>query len=83
VEKFTFGRAPAGSSSLLTYEPYYGLREKPFSLSVDPKFLYKSPSLGRIVSPSNPIPQEMTAPPVVAPVDADSLTEEPLSPVAE
>ena len=39
-----FGRAPAGTSALLTYEPYYGLREKPFSLSVDPKFLYKSPS---------------------------------------
>ncbi|MSO56363.1 MAG: hypothetical protein EXQ55_05490 [Acidobacteria bacterium] len=39
-----FSRAPTGSSALLTYEPYYGLREKPFSLSVDPKFLYKSPS---------------------------------------
>jgi type II secretory pathway predicted ATPase ExeA len=26
----------------LTYEPYYGLREKPFSLSSDPRFLYKS-----------------------------------------
>ncbi len=38
-----FGRAPAGSSSLLTYEPYYGLREKPFSLSTDPRFLYRSP----------------------------------------
>lgn len=37
-----FGRAPVGSSALLTYEPYYGLREKPFSLSTDPKFLYKS-----------------------------------------
>jgi general secretion pathway protein A len=31
-----------GSSSLLTYEPYYGLREKPFSLSTDPRFLYRS-----------------------------------------
>ena len=31
-------------SSLLTYEPYYGLHEKPFSLSADPRFLYKSPS---------------------------------------
>lgn len=30
------------TSALLTYEPYYGLREKPFSLSTDPKFLYKS-----------------------------------------
>ena len=26
----------------LTYEPYYGLKEKPFSLSSDPRFLYKS-----------------------------------------
>ena len=33
---------PGASSALLTYEPYYGLREKPFSLSTDPKFLYKS-----------------------------------------
>jgi type II secretory pathway predicted ATPase ExeA/cell division septation protein DedD len=31
-------------ASLLTYEPYYGLREKAFSLSVDPRFLYKSRS---------------------------------------
>ncbi len=36
------GRAAAASSALLTYESYYGLREKPFSLSTDPKFLYKS-----------------------------------------
>jgi len=35
---------PSGRSALLTYEPYYGLREKPFSLSVDPHFLYKSRS---------------------------------------
>jgi type II secretory pathway predicted ATPase ExeA len=35
-------RAPATSSALLTYEPYYGLREKPFSLSTDPRFLYRS-----------------------------------------
>jgi type II secretory pathway predicted ATPase ExeA len=34
----------SGRSALLTYEPYYGLREKPFSLSVDPHFLYKSRS---------------------------------------
>ena len=33
-----------GSSSFLTYEPYYGLNEKPFSLSADPRFLYKSSS---------------------------------------
>jgi general secretion pathway protein A len=31
-------------STFLTYEPYYGLREKPFGLSADPRFLYKSPS---------------------------------------
>jgi type II secretory pathway predicted ATPase ExeA len=37
-----FGRSPAASSALLTYEHYYGLREKPFSLATDPKFLYKS-----------------------------------------
>ena len=37
-----------GRSSLLTYEPYYGLREKPFSLSPDPRFLYKSPSHGPV-----------------------------------
>jgi type II secretory pathway predicted ATPase ExeA len=46
VDKFPslnpFVRTPAPSSALLTYEPYYGLREKPFSLSTDPKFLYKS-----------------------------------------
>ena len=44
-----FGRMPlsvsAGrSSSFLTYEPYYGLTEKPFSLAADPRFLFKSPS---------------------------------------
>jgi type II secretory pathway predicted ATPase ExeA len=33
--------APSGS---LTYEPYFGLREKPFSLSSDPRFLYTGPS---------------------------------------
>jgi general secretion pathway protein A len=33
----------AGPPSL-TYEPYYGLKEKPFSLSADPRFLYRSPS---------------------------------------
>ena len=26
----------------LTYEPYYGLQEKPFSLSADPRFLFRS-----------------------------------------
>src|SRR5688572_11082236 len=29
---------------MLTYEPYYGLDEKPFSLSPDPRFLYRSRS---------------------------------------
>ena len=33
-----------GTSASLTYEPFYGLREKPFSLSADPRFLYKSPA---------------------------------------
>ena len=46
MEKFPtlnpFPRTLTASSALLTYEPYYGLREKPFSLSTDPKFLYKS-----------------------------------------
>jgi general secretion pathway protein A len=35
--------APAGGRApFLTYEPYYALKEKPFSLSADPRFLYKS-----------------------------------------
>ncbi len=33
-----------GASTSLTYEPFYGLREKPFSLSADPRFLFRSPS---------------------------------------
>jgi type II secretory pathway predicted ATPase ExeA/cell division septation protein DedD len=33
-----------GTSSSLTYEPFYGLREKAFSLSADPRFLYKGPA---------------------------------------
>jgi general secretion pathway protein A len=32
------------ASALLTYEPFYGLREKPFSLNADPRFLFRSPS---------------------------------------
>lgn len=32
----------ANRHGLLTYEPFYGLKEKPFSLSSDPRFLYKS-----------------------------------------
>jgi len=47
VEKFPapnlVGRTGGGPASLLTYEPYYGLREKPFSLATDPRFLYRSP----------------------------------------
>jgi type II secretory pathway predicted ATPase ExeA len=39
--------APASASSSglfsLTYEPYYGLKEKAFSLSADPRFLFRSP----------------------------------------
>jgi type II secretory pathway predicted ATPase ExeA/cell division septation protein DedD len=35
--------ASSGLAASLTYEPYYGLHEKPFSLSADPKFLFKSP----------------------------------------
>src|SRR5262245_30720583 len=37
--------APQDSSSL-TYEPYFGLREKPFSLSSDPRFFYSQSSHG-------------------------------------
>jgi general secretion pathway protein A len=33
----------AVSAGALTYEPYYGLKAKPFSLSTDPRSLYKSP----------------------------------------
>ena len=36
----------AGASASLTYEPFYGLREKPFSLSADPRFLFRSPAHG-------------------------------------
>ena len=32
---------PPARTPYLTYEPYYGLKEKPFSLSSDPRFLYK------------------------------------------
>jgi type II secretory pathway predicted ATPase ExeA len=31
-------------SPSLTYEPHFGLKEKPFSLSADPRFLYRSPT---------------------------------------
>jgi general secretion pathway protein A len=36
----------SGTSASLTYEPFFGLREKPFSLSADPRFLYRSPAHG-------------------------------------
>jgi type II secretory pathway predicted ATPase ExeA len=43
-----FGKGPhpaVGSrSAFLTYETYYGLTDKPFSISDEPKELYKSPS---------------------------------------
>ena len=35
---------PTSVSPSLTYELYYGLKEKPFSLSADPRFLYQSPT---------------------------------------
>jgi general secretion pathway protein A len=36
----------AGPSASFLYEPFYGLHEKPFSLSADPRFLYRSPAHG-------------------------------------
>ena len=36
--------APVPGEGTLTYERHYGLREKPFSLSTDPRFLYRSGS---------------------------------------
>ena len=38
------GPQSAASAGTLTYEPYYGLKVKPFSLSTDPRTLYMSPS---------------------------------------
>lgn len=38
----------AGRAPFLTYEPYYGLKEKAFSLSADPRFLFKSPTHGPV-----------------------------------
>ena len=37
------GPHSAASAGALTYEPYYGLKAKPFSLSTDPRLLYRSP----------------------------------------
>jgi general secretion pathway protein A len=36
----------SGASTSLTYEPVYGLCEKAFSLSPDPRFLFRSPAHG-------------------------------------
>ena len=38
------GPQSAATSGALTYEPFYGLKAKPFSLSTDPRSLYKSPA---------------------------------------
>jgi type II secretory pathway predicted ATPase ExeA/cell division septation protein DedD len=41
------GSAPrSDSAAFLTYEPFFGLAEKPFSLSADPRFLFRSPAHG-------------------------------------
>ena len=39
--------APQLPAVPLTYEPFYGLSEKPFSLSTDPRFIYRSASHDR------------------------------------
>jgi general secretion pathway protein A len=45
--RFLDASAPAaGTSASLTYERFYGLREKPFSLSADPRFMFRSPAHG-------------------------------------
>src|SRR5262245_58508710 len=38
------GPETAASAGALTYEPFYGLKAKPVSLSTDPRSLYKSPA---------------------------------------
>jgi type II secretory pathway predicted ATPase ExeA/cell division septation protein DedD len=38
------GPQTAATSGALTYEPFYGLKAKPFSLSTDPRSLYRSPA---------------------------------------
>ena len=44
-KRFARKRATAAVSPVaLTYEPFYGLTEKPFGLSTDPKFIYHSAS---------------------------------------
>ncbi|MGH6692643.1 MAG: ExeA family protein, partial [Gammaproteobacteria bacterium] len=39
-----FGPQSAANAGALTYEPFYGLKAKPFSLSTDPRPFFKSPS---------------------------------------
>jgi general secretion pathway protein A len=41
--------APLAAAAPLTYEPFYGLSEKPFTLSTDPKFIYHSTSHDRVL----------------------------------
>ncbi len=36
--------SPPASVGTLIYEPFYGLKAKPFSLSCDPRYLYRSPA---------------------------------------
>ena len=43
------GPHSAANAGALSYEPYYGLKAKPFSLSTDPRALYRSPSHGAIL----------------------------------
>ena len=38
------GGALRASADTLTYEQYFGLNEKPFSLDADPRFIFDSPS---------------------------------------
>jgi general secretion pathway protein A len=42
-DAFASGARPSAS---FIYEPFYGLHEKPFSLSADPRFLFRSPAHG-------------------------------------
>jgi general secretion pathway protein A len=43
------GPETAASAGALTYEPYYGLKAKPFSLSTDPRTLYRTPALTAVL----------------------------------
>ncbi|HJU43469.1 MAG TPA: AAA family ATPase, partial [Vicinamibacterales bacterium] len=40
----TTGRIDGGSADCLTYEPHFGLNEKPFGLNADPRFVYDTPT---------------------------------------